>query len=83
MFVTRGPRGAKPQVKGAQGLADRPNPLADWPHFESVQAETSRRRYYVGLQGYPIPESQYRLGGVAGRQCGWPPGRPSPPNQLN
>jgi hypothetical protein len=33
MFVTRRPCGAKPQVKGAQGPADR-------PHFESAQAET-------------------------------------------
>jgi hypothetical protein len=27
--VTRRPRGAKPQVKGAQGPADRPNTLSD------------------------------------------------------
>jgi hypothetical protein len=40
MFVTRRPRGAKPQVKGAQGPTDRPNPMAGRPHFESVQAET-------------------------------------------
>jgi hypothetical protein len=33
MFVTHRPRGVKPQVKGAQGLASQ-------PHFESVQAET-------------------------------------------
>jgi hypothetical protein len=38
--MTRRPRGAKPQVKGAQGLADQPNPLADRPYFESVQPET-------------------------------------------
>jgi hypothetical protein len=31
MFVTRRPRGAKPQVKGAQGTAG-------WPQFESVHA---------------------------------------------
>jgi hypothetical protein len=40
MFATRRPRGAKPLVKGAQGPIGRPNPLAGWPHFESVQAET-------------------------------------------
>jgi hypothetical protein len=40
MFVTRRPHGVKPRVKGAQGLASRPNPLAGWPYFESVQAET-------------------------------------------
>jgi hypothetical protein len=33
MFVTHRPRGAKAQVKGAQGPAGQ-------PHFESVQAET-------------------------------------------
>jgi hypothetical protein len=33
MFVTHRPCGAKPQVKGAQGLAG-------WPNFESVHAET-------------------------------------------
>jgi hypothetical protein len=33
MFVTRTPRGAKPQVIGAQGPAGQ-------PHFELVQAET-------------------------------------------
>jgi hypothetical protein len=33
MFVTRGPRGAKPQVKGAQGPAGHPNPLASWAQF--------------------------------------------------
>jgi hypothetical protein len=33
MFVTRRPCGAKPQVKGAKGSADRLD-------FESIQAET-------------------------------------------
>jgi hypothetical protein len=33
MFVTRKPRGGKPQVKGVQGLAGR-------PHFELLQAHT-------------------------------------------
>jgi hypothetical protein len=33
MFVTPRPRGAKPQVKGAQGSAGR-------PYFESVRAGT-------------------------------------------
>jgi hypothetical protein len=36
MSVTYRPRGAKPQVKGVQGPADRPNPMAGWPHFESI-----------------------------------------------
>jgi hypothetical protein len=36
MFLTRRPCGAKPQVKGEQGLASRPNPMADPPHFVSV-----------------------------------------------
>jgi hypothetical protein len=40
LFVTRRPRGAKPQVKGAQEPAGRPNPLAGRSHFESVQVET-------------------------------------------
>jgi hypothetical protein len=40
MFVTRRPPRAKPQVKGAQGLASRPNPMAGRPHFESVHAKT-------------------------------------------
>jgi hypothetical protein len=40
MFVTHRPRGAKPQVKGAQGPVGRPNPLAYRPHFVSAQAET-------------------------------------------
>jgi hypothetical protein len=40
MFVTHRPGGAKPQVKGAQGPVGRPNPLADRPHFELVQAKT-------------------------------------------
>jgi hypothetical protein len=37
MFVTHRPRGAKPQVKEAQGPVGR-------PHFESVQAKTTRLR---------------------------------------
>jgi hypothetical protein len=41
-FLTRRPHGAKPQVKGTQGLAGRPNPFADRPDFELVQAETWR-----------------------------------------
>jgi hypothetical protein len=40
MFVTRRPRRAKPQVKGAQGPASRPYPMAGRLDFESVQAET-------------------------------------------
>jgi hypothetical protein len=40
IFVTRRLRGAKPQVRGAQGPASWPNPMVGRPHFESVQAET-------------------------------------------
>jgi hypothetical protein len=76
MFVTHRPCGAKPQVKGAQGPAGR-------PHFELVQAESWRLHSYIGSQEYPMPESWWKLGGVAGRPRGWPPGRPSPPNRLN
>jgi hypothetical protein len=83
MFVTRRPRGAKPQVKRAQGPADQPNPLAGRPHFESIQAETWQLCSYIGSQEYPMPESQWKLGRVAGRPRGWPPGHPSPPNRLN
>jgi hypothetical protein len=50
MFVTRRSRGAKPQVIGAQGPADRPNPMAGRLHFELVQAETWWLRSHVGSQ---------------------------------
>jgi hypothetical protein len=83
MFVTCRPRGAKPQVKRAQGLAGRPNPMAGRPHFESVRAGTWRLHLHVGSQEYHMPESRWKLGGVAGRRRGWPPSRPSPPNRLN
>jgi hypothetical protein len=83
MFVTCRPHGAKPQVNGAQGTAGWPNPMASRPHFESVQDETWRLRSYVSLQEYPMPESQWQLGGVARRPHGWLSNRPSPPNQLN
>jgi hypothetical protein len=83
MFVARRPRGAKPQVKGAQGPAGRPNLMAVRPHFESVQAGTLWLHSHVGLDGDPIPESQWKLGGVAGRPRGWLPGGPSPPNRLS
>jgi hypothetical protein len=73
MFVTHRPHGAKPQVKGAQGPAGR-------PHFESVQVETWRLCSHVGSQEYPILESWWKPGGVAGQSCGWPPDHPSPPN---
>jgi hypothetical protein len=43
IFVTHRPHGAKPQVKGAQGLAGR-------PHFESVQAKTWWLRSYIASQ---------------------------------
>jgi hypothetical protein len=78
--VTRRPRWAKPKVKGDQGPASRPNPLAGRLHFELVQAKTWWLRSYIGSQEYPMPESQWKPGGVAGRPCGWPPDRPSPPN---
>jgi hypothetical protein len=32
MFVTHKPHGVKPRVKGAQGPAGQPNPLAGQPH---------------------------------------------------
>jgi hypothetical protein len=82
-FVTCSPRGAKPQVKGAQGPAGRPNPMVVRPYFELVPTETWRLCSHVGSQEYPIPESWWKPEGVAGRPCGWPPGHPSPPNQLN
>jgi hypothetical protein len=83
MFATHRPRGAKPQVKGAQGLACRPKPLADRPHFALVQAETWWLGSHVSSQEYPMPESQWKPGGVAGWPRGWPLGHPSPPNRLN
>jgi hypothetical protein len=76
MFVTCRPRGFKPQDKGAQGPAGSPNPMADQPHFELVQAETWWLRSHVGSQEYPITESQWKPGGVADRPRGWPPGGP-------
>jgi hypothetical protein len=60
MFVTRIPRGVKPQVKAAQGPASQ-------PHFESVQAETWKLRSYISSQEYPMPGSRSKPGGVAGR----------------
>jgi hypothetical protein len=81
--MTRRPCAAKPQVKGAQGPAGRPNPMADWPYFVSVRAGTWRLRSHVGSQEYPMPESHWKLRGVAGQPHGWTPDRPSPPNQLN
>jgi hypothetical protein len=73
MFVTCRPCGAKPQVKEAHGPAG-------WPDFESAQAETWWLPSHVGSEDDPMPESQWNLGGVAGRPCGWPPSHPSPPN---
>jgi hypothetical protein len=73
MLVTRRPRGAKPQVKGAQGLAGQ-------PHFVSVQVETWRLHSHVGSQEYPMPVSRWKPGEEDGRPRGWPPGLPSPPN---
>jgi hypothetical protein len=79
MFVVCRPRGAKPQVKGAQGSAGRPNPMAGRPDFESVQAETWRLRSHISSEEDPMPESQWKPGGVAGQPHGWPGGHPSPP----
>jgi hypothetical protein len=56
--MTRRPHGAKPQVKGAQGPAGRPNPMAGRPHFESVQAETWWLRSHVSSQADAMPEGQ-------------------------
>jgi hypothetical protein len=83
MFVTRRPRGAKPQVKGTQGPASRPNPMAGQPHFESVWVETWQLCSQVGSQEDPMPESRWKSRGVAGRPRGKPPGHPSPPNWHN
>jgi hypothetical protein len=65
--MTRRPRGATPQVKGAQGSASQPNPLDGRPHFESVQSKTWRLHSYVSSQEYPMPESRWKLGGLAGQ----------------
>jgi hypothetical protein len=83
MFVTHRPRGAKSQVKGAQGPVGRPNPMASRPHFESVLAETWRLPSHIDSQEYPMSESRWKPEGVASRPRGWPPGRPSPQNRLN
>jgi hypothetical protein len=40
VYVTRRPSVARPKAKRAQGPADRPNPLAGQPIFESVLLET-------------------------------------------
>jgi hypothetical protein len=57
MLVTRRTCGSKSQVKGAQGPASRPNPMAGGPHIESVQAETWQLRSHVCSQEYPMPKS--------------------------
>jgi hypothetical protein len=64
-------------------LSGRPNSMAGWLHFESVQAETWRLHSHIGLQECPMPESLWNLGGEAGRPSEWSPGSPSPPNRLN
>jgi hypothetical protein len=76
MFVTHRSRGAKPQVKGAQGSAGQPNPIASRQHFELVQTETLWLRSHIGSQEYPMPESWWKLGVVAGWPRGRSPGRP-------
>jgi hypothetical protein len=61
MFVTCRPRWAKPQVKGAQRPASRPNPMAGRPDFELVQAETWRLHSHVSLEEDPMPENRWKL----------------------
>jgi hypothetical protein len=80
IFVTHRPCGDKPQVKGAQGPASRPNHMAGQPDFGSVQAEVWRLHSHVGSEEDPMPKSWWKLGGVVSRPRGWPPGYPSPPN---
>jgi hypothetical protein len=73
MFMRRIPRGAKPQVKGAQGPAGGPN-------FVLVRAGTWRLRSRVSSQEYPMPETQWKPRGVAGQPREGPPNRSSPPH---
>jgi hypothetical protein len=73
MFVTHRPRGPNPQVKEAHGPVGR-------PHFKSAWAGTWWLRSHVGLEEDPIPESQWKLEGVAGQPHGGSSGCPSPPN---
>jgi hypothetical protein len=80
MFVTHRPCGAKPQAKGAQGPASQPNPMAGWQDFELVQAEIWWLCSHVGSEEDPMPESQWKKGGVAGWPRGWLPSHPSLPN---
>jgi hypothetical protein len=69
--MTNIPRGAKPQVKGPQGLAGR-------PHFESVQTKTWRLHSHLGSQEYPITKTRWKQAGVAGQ-----PAITSKPTQLS
>jgi hypothetical protein len=80
MFVTRRPRGAKPQAEGPQGLVCRSNAMASRPDFELVQAKTWQLHSHVSLEEDPMPKGRWKPGGVVGRPCGCPSGRPSPPN---
>jgi hypothetical protein len=73
MFLTRGPCGAKPQVKGAQGPIGRPNPMAGRPHFELVRAGTWWLCSHINLEEDHMP----RVGGnweewLAGHMNGRP-----------
>jgi hypothetical protein len=74
MFLTHRPCGAKPQVKGSQGPASRPNPMAIQPHFESIWTGTWWLCSHTGLEEDPMPESKWKTGGVAGRWHGVIPG---------
>jgi hypothetical protein len=62
MFVTRRPRGATPQVKGAQAPAGQPNPMASWPDFRLVQAEAWWLRSHIGSKEDHMPEGQWKPG---------------------
>jgi hypothetical protein len=65
MFVTNRPREAKPHVKEAQGSASWPNPMVDWPHFESVQVATWRLRSHIDSEDEPMPDSRSKPGRMA------------------
>jgi hypothetical protein len=68
--MTRRPHGAIPQAKGAQGPGGRPNPMASRPYFESVRAGTWWLCSHVSSQEHPMPDSRWKMGGVAGHVDG-------------
>jgi hypothetical protein len=67
--MTCRPHGARPEVKGAQGPATRPDHLADRPHFESVQAETWGHVHTSVHKSIPCPR-------VDGKREEGPPDHP-------